>query len=335
MSKRLIGILLVLMLLAIGQAAALAGGSRDEGHGTEVTITDPARVEGKIWADSRGAYLVATREWRCWYPQSWYDEVIIVDDLGEIVDYNTDSIHYDYVVNKLGADPDLFGAHDLWSERSCLQDAYVARGDCSTEDRIAVLSSHAIRDAYLGEVKVAGDYDERLGRYCLVVIERDPWLDLVEDESLVPEPIRATFPHFRTLVGLENRVWYDVAAGDDPTNDGFSVDLPTAGIDYNLTLTIWLTEIRVDIDGDGVWDFSRECPGIHPDQLEACAGSVDNPLLTFEYENRAFLPFTIETRWGGQAIDPNGITLDIDPNLLMNEYTFDWETVEVRSSLDG
>jgi hypothetical protein len=34
-------------------------------------------------------------------------------------------------------------------------------------------------------------------------------------------------------------------------------------------------------------------------------------------------------------VDPNGIVLDIDPNLLMNEYTFDWETVEVRSSLDG
>ena len=315
---------------------AVAIDNSDEGN-SEVTVTNPARVEGKLWADSRGAYLVATRAQRCWYPQSWYDEVIIVDDLGEIVGHNTDSIYYDYVVNKLAADPDLSGAHDLWSERSCIQDAFIARGDCSTEDRIAILSSHAIRDAYLGEVDIAGDFDDadRRGLYCLIVIERDPWLDLVKDESLVPDPIRATFPQFRTLVGLENSVWYDVAGGDDPTSDGFSVDLPTAGIDYNLTLTIWLTEIRVDIDGDGLWDFTRECPGTDPDQLETCAGSADNPIFTYEYENRAIHPFTIETRWGGQAIDPNGIALDIDPNLLMNEYTFDWETVEVRSSLDG
>ena len=30
-----------------------------------------------------------------------------------------------------------------------------------------------------------------------------------------------------------------------------------------------------------------------------------------------------------------GEVLNIDPGLLFNEHTFDWETVEVRSSLDG
>jgi hypothetical protein len=332
---------LTILAIAIGvftmlATPAVAIDNSDEGN-SEVTVVNPALVEGKVWADSHGAYLVATRTRRCWYPQDWYDEVVIVDDLGELVGYNTDSLHYDYVVNKLAANPNLFGPHDLWSPRSCIQDAFVARGDCSTEDRIAVLSSHAIRDAYLGAVNIAGDFDDedRRGLYCLVVIERDPWLDLVEDESLVPEPVRATFPQFRTLVGLENSVWYDVVAGEEPTNDGFSIGLPTAGIDYNLTLAIWLTEIRVDIDGDGDWDFIRECPGTDPDQLEACAGSAENPVYTFEYENRAFHPFTIETRWGGQAVDADGLVLDIDPELLFNEYTFDWETVEVRSSLDG
>lgn len=333
--RRCTALLVVTAVMAIPNTATAGGFG--EGANTEIVVTTPARVEGTIWADSHGAYLVAIKRDPCWYPQSWYDDAIIVDELGEAVGYNTDSLHYDYVVNKLGADPDRFGNEALWSAKSCIQDAFIARGDCSTEDRIAVMSSHAIRDAYLGTVVESSDFDadERLGRYCLVVIERDPWLDLVEDESLVPEPVRATFPQFRTLVGLENSVWYDVVAGEDPTNDGFSIGLPTAGIDYNLTLTIWLTEIRVDIDGDGNWDFIRECPGTDPGQLEACAGSAENPVYTFEYENRAFHPFTIETRWGGQAIDADGLILDIDPELLFNEYTFDWETVEVRSSLDG
>ena len=327
-----------IIVLSIAPApAALAAGSRDVGHGTEVTVTNPARVDGTLWVDSRGAYLVAIREWQCWYPQGWYEDVVIVDDTGNFVGHNTDSIHYDYVVNRLGADPDLFADIPLYSDRSCIQDAFVARGDCSTEERIGVLSSHAIRDAYLGDITLARDFDfeDRSGLYCLVVIERDPWLDLIRDQSYVPEPVRATYPEQRTLVGLDNRVWYDVAPGIDRVRDGFSVTIETAGIDYNLTLEIWLTEIRVDTDGDGVWDFVKECPATDPELLDLCAGSVDDPILTFNYENRAFHPFAIETRWGGLAIDPDGIALDIDPNLLLNQYTFDWETVEVRSSLDG
>ena len=329
-------LLLALLLLLANPNAAHAGGY-GEGANSEVTVTNPARVDGTLWVDSRGAYLVAIRQWQCWYPQDWYDEVVIVDTDGNFAGHNTDSIHYDYVVNRLGADPDLFADVPLYSGRSCIQDAFIARGDCSTDQRIGVLSSHAVRDAFLGEFTFAGDFDfeDRNGLYCLVVIERDPWLDLIRDRSLVPEPVRATYPQLRTLVGLDNRVWYDVAPGTDKVQDGFSIALETEGIDYSLTLDIWLTEIRVDIDGDGNWDYVEECPDPDPEMLDLCAGSVDDPVFTFEYEIRAFHPFTIETRWGGLAIDPDGIALDIDPNLLMNQYTFDWETVEVRSSLDG
>ena len=325
-----------LLFLLTNPGVALAGGF-GEGANSEITVVNPARVDGTLWVDSHGAYLVAIREWQCWYPQDWYDDVVIVDADGSFVAHNPDSIYYDYVVNRLGANPDLFADIPLYSDRSCLQDAFIARGDCSTDERIAVLSSHATRDAFLGEVTLAGDFDfeDRSGLYCLVVIERDPWHDLIRDQSYVPEPVRATYPELRTLVGLDNRVWYDVAPGVDRVRDGFSLAIETAGIDYNLTLEIWLAEIRVDTDGDGTWDFAKQCPATDTEQLDLCAGSVDTPIFTFQYENRAFHPFTIETRWGGLAVDPDGIALDIDPNLLMSQYTFDWETVEVRSSLDG
>ena len=66
-----------------------------------------------------------------------------------------------------------------------------------------------------------------------------------------------------------------------------------------------------------------------------CSGSPENPVFTFEYDTRAFHPFTIRTHWAGIAVDETGQVLNIDPGMLLNEYTFDWETVEVRSSLDG
>ncbi|MDJ0924144.1 MAG: hypothetical protein QNJ77_06235 [Acidimicrobiia bacterium] len=331
-------LVIVSMLLAWSALTATPASAIDESDAnSEVTIVNPARVDGTLWVDSRGAYLVASRALRCWYPQEWYDDVVILDVDDTVAGFNSDSIYHDYVVNMLGADPGLFGDVALFSSRSCIQDAYIARGDCSSEDRIAVLASYAVRDAFLGQTSRSWDFDfeDRNGLYCLVVIERDPWLDLVRDRSYVPPPIRATYPQYRTLVGLDNHVWYDVLAGTDRTRDGFSVDLPTSGISYSLTLDIWLTEIRVDIDSDGSWDLVRECPDPDPEILELCAGSVDSPVYTFQYESRALHPFTIETRWSGQAVDPDGIVLEIDPNLLMNQYTFGWETVEVRSSLDG
>lgn len=333
--KRLGVMGLLLTLLSLPMPALAIGDA--EGGNSQITISDPARVDGQIWADSHGAYLVSSRQSRCWYPQDWYDSVVILDDLGEITGYNIDSAYYNIVVNQLGADAAWFAAVDTYSASSCVQTVFLTRGDCSTEDRIAVLSTAASYDARTGEILGTGDYDlhDLGGLYCLVVISRDPWLEIVRDQSLVPEPVRATYPQSRTLVGLDNSVWYDVAAGLNPTSEGFSIDLPTAGISYNLTLQIWLAEILIDTNGDGEWDFSKTCPDRDPETLALCAGSLDNPVYAFEYETRAFHPFTIQTRWGGQAVDPNGIVLDIHPNLLLNEYTFDWETVEVRSSLDG
>lgn len=306
----------------------------DDG-GSHIEIPDPAFVHGDLWADSRGAYLVATRQSRCWYPQEWYDDVVILDIDGNITGFDTGSIYYGYVVDQLGADAGWFADIDQFSANSCIQDVFLARGDCSTDDQIAVLSTAAVYDARIGRILQQGDFDfhDIGGLYCLVVIERDPWLQRIEDQALVPEPVRATFPQTRTLVGLENRAWYEVAAGDSRTSDGFELDLPTAGATYHLTLEIWLTEIRIDVDGDGSWDFTKTCPNL--ELLELCAGSLDNPVYTFQYETRAFHPFTIQTNWGGRATDGAGNVLDIDPGLLLNSSTFDWETVEVRSSLDG
>lgn len=331
--KRLL--LVMAFVVALPATAAVAADFSDDGN-SQVTVETPALVSGEVWADSRGVYLISTRDRQCWYPQDWYDDVVIVDDAGEFVGYNEDSLHYNYVVDLLNADPARFAEIDLFSNNSCIQNSFLTRGDCSTEDRIAVLSTYAVRDYHRGVTLSVGDFDfhERAGLYCLVVIERDPWLELVRDESLVPEPVRATYPQFRTLVGLDNSVWYDVAAGVDGTNGGFSVGIPTQGVDYNLTLQIWLTGIEIDIDGDGVWEYTQSCTGTGVGDLESCAGSEEDPVYAFEYETRAFHPFTIRALWAGQAVDETGQLLDIAPGLLLNEFTFDWETVEVRSSLD-
>jgi hypothetical protein len=324
------------MSALLGATPADAIGDTDAGN-SQITIETPAYVEGELWADSHGAYLVATRQNRCWYPQDWYDDVVVIDDLGEITGYNEDSIYYNLVFNELGADPEWFAPLDPYTSRSCVQGVFLTRDDCSTDERIAVLATSATRDARTGALLNQGDFDlhDVGGLYCLVVIVRDPWLELVRDESLVPQPIRATYPQYRTLVGLDNQVWYEVAADQNPTNEGFAVSIPTMGNDYNLTLQIWLAGIRVDIDGDGVWEYANDCAGASQQDLAACAGSLENPVYTFEYETRAFHPFTIRTHWAGIAVDETGQVLNIDPGMLLNEYTFDWETVEVRSSLDG
>ena len=323
------------MVMLLTPESALAAGPGDGGN-SQVTIEAPALVSGDLWTESHGAYLVAIRDSRCWYPQGWYDDVVIVDDLGEIIGFDDTSIYYDLVHNQLDANPEWFGHHDAYSARSCLQNVFLTRGDCSTDDRLAVLATSGIRDARTGQVLQAGDFDlhDLGGLYCLVVITRDPLQELVEDQSLVPDPVRATFPQFTTLVGLDNSVWYDVAPGENRTTDGFGIAIPTAGADYNLTLQIWLAGIQIDIDGDGNLEYDQLCPGTDPGQLAACAGSELDPVYTFQYETRAFHPFTIRTVWAGLAVDETGQILNIAPGVLFNEFTFDWETVEVRSSLD-
>ncbi|MCP4964280.1 MAG: hypothetical protein GY926_03495, partial [bacterium] len=267
-----------------------------------------------------------------------------VDDSGTIIAINDTAPHFnlirdliDYGTTPPTVDLSRFAELDMFDSGSCIQGAFVGRDDCSTEDLIGVLATSIVFDSRTAVSISTGSFDDHdIGNlYCLVVIERDPWLEIVSDSALVPEPVRATFPQFRTLVGLENSVWYDVAEGDDLTSGGFTVDIPTTGNSYRLTLNIWLSGIRVDIDGDGEWDFDKTCPGSDAGTLAPCAGSAENPVYTFEYETRAFHRFTIQTLWAGLAVDPAGNVLNIDPGLLLNEHTFDWETIEVRSSLDG
>ena len=293
-----------------------------------------------LWASSEGVFATITREHSCWYPQEWWDDAVALYEEGTVVSYNTTSRYYDIVrsvVTRVIVDgtrepADLFAAIDIFDYRSCIQATFVARDDCSTDEMIGVLSTASVRDAFRGVTMETGNFDDHdiAGLYCLVVIERDPFLEIVHDSALIPEPVRATFPQYRTLVGLENRVWYEVAPGSDPTTGGFSVSIPTHGNNYNLTLDVWLSGIRVDIDGDGDWEYDDGCT--HP---VSCIGSPDNPIFTFEYETKALHTFTIQTVWAGQAFGPAGEVLNINPGVLLNEHTFNWETVEVRSSLDG
>jgi hypothetical protein len=323
-------------------ATALAGGIVDGGN-SHIQIETPAYVSGELWV-SNGEVHATVVSHQCKYPMDWYWAAFTVDDTGAIIDINEDAPHFELIADLISyedgtpaVDLTRFGELDMFDSGSCIQGAFIGRDDCSTEELIGVLATSAVHDARTSLTISTGNFDAHdIGNlYCLVVIERDPWLEIVRDSALVPEPIRATFPQFRTLVGLENSVWYDVAEGDDLAAGGFTVDIPTTGNTYRLTLNIWLSGIRVDTDGDGDWEFNKTCSGTDPVTLTPCAGSAENPVYTFEYETRAFHPFTIQTLWAGLAVDPAGNILNIDPGLLLNEHAFDWETVEVRSSLDG
>ena len=217
---------LTLLLMFAGalaaQPAAIAVDDNDIGN-THLTIHDPAYVSGDLWASSEGVFATITRQHSCWYPQSWWDDAVVDYADGAVLTYNTGSRYFETVrqiVTRIGNDPDdvrdphqLFEELDVFSSRSCIQATFVGRDDCSTEEMIGVLATAAVRDAFRGITIDTGSFDDHDigGLYCLVVIERDPWLELVEDEAFIPEPVRATFPQFRTLVGLENRVWYEVA----------------------------------------------------------------------------------------------------------------------------
>lgn len=323
---------IVLLTVSLGIAApALAIDEGGDGN-ESVEVSDPAYVTGDLWVDSNAAYAIEIRQRQCWYPQDWYDEVVIVDIDGQISGYNADSLYFDLVHNQLGDNADLFGAVPMYSSSSCIQSAYVTRGDCSDDQRIAVLATSAVRDVFLGDTLSTGDFDihDMGDLYCLVVITRDNLYERLQAEDHVPEPIRASFPQTRTLVGLQNSVWYDVAVGLDPASGGFGLAIDTAGADYILDLDIWLAGIEIDINGDGEWDYTTAC-----DDLASCAGSLEEPVYTFAYEARALHTFTIRTLWAGIAVDEIGTVLNIEPGMMGNELTYDWETVEVRSSLDG
>lgn len=325
--RRLVLVSVVCGTLAVPVPASAIG---DLSDGNEhVEISDPAFVVGDLWVDSNTAYAVAVRSQECWYPQEWYDDAVIVDDDGSMIGYDAESPYVDLVQT---VDASRFAAISLYSPYSCVQNAFMARGDCSDGDRLAVLSTAAIRDVYRGVTLSIGDFDihDIGGLYCLVIITRDSLYERLEDEERIPEPLRATFPQTRTLVGLENSVWYDVAEGVDPINGGFDLGIPTAGNDYFLDLDIWLAGVEIDINGDGYPEFRISCT-----DSAACTGSLDDPLYTFEYETRAFHNFTIRTLWAGIAVDEIGTVLNIEPGMMGNAFTFDWETVEVRSSLDG
>lgn len=276
----------------------------------------------------------------CLYPQEWWSEGIQRSEDNQLIanpDYSRHraiGLILDHAAGVGMTDDQIearFGAAEPFSQDSCIQDSYVAVGDCSDGDQLAVFAQYGVRDIFRGATEVTSDYDVsyRLGNYCLVVLVRDDVDEYLSGGTYVPEPIRATLPQFRTLVGLENSVWYDVTHGENPTDRSFRLGIDTAGADYYLDVHIWLSGIQIDIDGDGNPESTRTC-----EDVALCPGTEDDPVYTFEYEIRAIHPFTIRTLWTGYAEDEVGTVLNIEPGLMWNEFTFDWETVEVRSSLD-
>lgn len=247
-------------------------------------------TSGSVWAENSQVHRIVSRRSQCWYPQSWLDDAITNGDA---------SPYYGYA-RSVGFDPEWFS--DTVPEvggDSCVQHIYSGIGPCTDENRIGVRAIDALWDARLGTIGSFGDIGlhEYADRYCLEIITRDRWRDIVEASDYLPKPVRATYPRFRTLVGLDNNVWYDVATGSNRYTDGFDLQLPTAGVTYDLTVTIWLAEIRIDIDGDGTYEYTATCSTGDAATLTDCGGSLDNPIYTFDYPLRAFHPFTIETRW--------------------------------------
>ena len=334
---------LTVIILAIGYvpSQALAGGGGGDGddhHGSE--IVHGAAHEGQtgvtIFADGGEVHYIVSTPETCKYPLAWAEDVIAL---------GTDSEYYDIIGDlvtrvlagtldidtKFGIDVPEAGGN------SCIQHVYRYFGSCTDEERIAVRAIDVLWDARLSTIGSYGaiglhEYPER---YCVEVVDIDLWRQMIRASDYLPKPVRATYPQYRTLVGLDNHVWYEVDTGDDRYFDSFHVALPTPGTTYEVDVDIWLKELAIDTDGDGDWDHEVTCSGDDAASVTDCGGSLVDPIFTFHYEDRAFHQFIIESRWAGEAIDESGIVHILDPDYLSVQHIFDWETVEVRSSLDG
>ena len=252
---------------------------------------------------------IVSRQERCWYPQSWADDVIANGTSSEYHAVVGDLIddEYDWFSDDV---PEIGGA-------SCIQHAYNYFASCTDEDRIAVRAIDVLWDVRNATIGSFGDIGlhEFPDRYCVEVVDIDRWRQIVHARDFLPKPVRATYPQYRTLVGLENQVWYEVEEGQDRYVDGFYVELPTPGTTYNINVTIWLEELAIDIDGDGDWDHTVTCSTGDAESVADCGGSLEDPIFTFEYEQRAYHHFVIESRWAGEAIDEEGIIHILDPEL--------------------
>lgn len=326
-----VGITSVVAVVALTPGLALAGASGSgPDHGSNVVqgaALEPS-IDVELFADHGPAHAVVSGESRCWYPQAWADDVAA---------NSTESAYYS-IVGDVADNPAWFSLDvpDVGGY-SCLQHVFSGFDTCTDDSMIGVRSIDAIWDARHGTIGSYGsigihEYSER---YCVEIIDIDGWRQIINASDYLPTPVRATYPQFRTLVGLENLVWYEVTEGENRYIDGFRVELPTPGITYNVNVDIWLEGLAIDINGDGVWDHTVTCSNGSADSLTECGGDLDDPLFRFAYDERAFHQFTIESRWAGTAVDDHGIVHVLDPNYLAVQYTFDWETVEVRSSLDN
>lgn len=327
MKKALTIVLGVTLFSGVAAAEARPG---EVHHGSNVV--QGAAYEGQtgasIFAENGQIHYIVSRENRCWYPQAWLDDALV---------QGTSSPYYTYVY-AVDFDPDWFSPDvPATGGASCIQHVYHGFDSCTDEERIGVKSIDALWDARRGTIGSFGEIGihEYSDRYCIEIVDADRWRQIIRASDFLPRPVRATYPQYRTLVGLENRAWYEVDPGDDRYVDGFHVSLPTAGTTYEIDVNIWLEEVAIDIDGDGDWDHVVTCSTGDAASLTDCGGSADEPLFLFEYDERAFHHFVIESRWAGQATDEDGLVHILDPNFLAVQYTFDWETVEVRSSLDG
>lgn len=297
---------------------------------------ESGRTTVQLLASEAAGRLVWSHGGGCTYPERW---------ITDVETYGEDSVYYPMIADLHDPDTgewdlDRFGAHD-WdvTHSSCVQVIYQGIDSCTDEERIGVRSLAMRYDTRLGRVVgnlVEFGIDEAPETVCVEIIDIEGWRGMIEDSDEIPDPIRATFPQYRTLVGLANSVWYEVEADQDRYHDGFTVHLPTpGGRDWTVDVQAWLEELAIDVDGDEVWDYTVTCSTGDPESVVDCGGTLDEPLYSFMYDDRGIHAFTIEARWAGIGTGPTGEIHDLDPQYLTRQYTFDWETVEVRSSLDS
>jgi len=295
----------------------------------------------QLHASELAASRIRSQGGTCTYPERWKADVEAYDDrskyypmIADLYDEATKTWHPDE--NGI----DRFGDHD-WevTHDSCVQIIYEGSGSCTGVERIGVRALAMRYDtrvhATVGNLLEFG-VDQTPETVCVEIVTQAEWHGLIDGSHEIPDPIRATFPQYRTLVGLENSVWYQVDADQDRYHDSFTVHLPTpGGRDWVADVQAWLEELAIDVDGDGVWEHTVTCSTEGAESVVDCGGSLEDPLYSFMYEYRGVHAFTIEARWAGFAVGPTGEIHDLDPEYLTRQYTFDWETVEVRSSLDG
>lgn len=159
--------------------------------------------------------------------------------------------------------------------------------------------------------------------------------DAASFAEIVLEPDFAKSPHVTGLAGLETWVWHDFTAPESRviTRD-FVIDAD--GLPLGLTATIWVDQVRWDLDGDGSWDVVADPPDTDtepasPSQYLQAGGSDDENLNagTFTYLRKDLYSVTVQIEWRGtyEFVNYPGNTGFYDP--LVVSTTEDYRVCEL------